>query len=170
MEEIVIPKENAVFWLDRHGCWRNRHGRFEQSRIIAKFHAAIECDRDGYYLSQINGAVREKVYFHCEDTALFVFDLRLEADTVTLILNTGRQMPLVPETLYIQNDALYVEADGERIRFADRGLMKFSRLLEDDGTTCFYRLGNVRVPIPEKSLAEVHPSNMDKDDRHVRKP
>ncbi len=150
MKEIVIPKEKAVFWLDCHGHWRNRHGRFERASIIAKFHAAIGRDGEGYYLSQINGEVREKIYFKHEDTALFVFDVRPGENEVVLILNTGREMVLMPETLYIQNDALYTQFEDERIRFAERGLLKISPLLEDDGTTCYFRLAEKRVPIPEK--------------------
>jgi hypothetical protein len=150
MDEIVIPKEKAVFWLDRHGHWRNRHGRFERPRIIAKFHAAIGRDQDGYYLTQINEAVREKVYFRYEDTALFVFDLRVTAEEVFLILNTGRQLALKPEALFIKDDALYTRAEGERIRFAERGLLKISRFLEDDGRTCYYCRGDLRQAIPVK--------------------
>jgi hypothetical protein len=153
VKEIVIPKEKAVFWLDRHGYWRNRHGRFERPRIIAKFHAAIERDRDGYYLAQVNGDVREKVYFHHEDTALFVFGLRIVGGAATLILNTGRELPLKPETLFIQGDALYTTVGGERIRFSEKGLVKISRLLEDDGQTCYLCLGDTRVAIPEKPSA-----------------
>ena len=152
MKEIVIPKEKAVFWLDRHGFWRNRHGRFERPRIIAKFHAAIGRDAEGYYLSQVNGEVREKVYFFYEDTALFVFDLRLEANQMRLVLNTGREVPLIADALYIQNDALYTKFEGERIRFAERALLKLSPLLEEgEGTSCVIRLGGSRVVIPEKT-------------------
>ncbi len=156
MQEVVITKEEAVFWLDRHGFWRNRHGRFERPRIIAKFHAAIGRDHGGYYVSQVNGDVREKVYFNHEDTALFVFDLRIAQDAVTLILNTGREVPLMPDTLYIQNDALYTVMEGERIRFAERGLMKLSRLLEDDGATCYLCIGRDRMAIPEKTSSSLH--------------
>ena len=155
MKEIVIPKEKAVFWLDRHGNWHNRHGRFELPRIISKFHAAVGRDGEGYYLSQINGEVREKIYFKHEDTALFVFDVRPGDNEVVLILNTGREMVLMPETLYIQNDALYTQFEDERIRFAERGLLKISPLLEDDGTTCYFRLGEKRVPLPEKHTGTV---------------
>jgi hypothetical protein len=153
VKEIVIPKEKAVFWLDCRGYWRNRHGRFERPRIIAKFHAAIERDRHGYYLAQVNGEVREKVYFHHEDTALFVFGLRIADEAVTLILNTGRELPLKPETLFIQGDALYTSVAGERIRFSEKALVKISRLLEDDGQTCYLCLGDARVAIPEKPSA-----------------
>ncbi len=149
MKEIVIPKEKAVFWLDRHGYWHNRHGRFELPRIISKFHAAIGRDGEGYYLTQVNGDVREKIYFGHEDTALFVFDVRRGDNEITLILNTGREVVLVPETLYIQDDALYTRVMGERIRFAERGLLKVGPLLEDDGTTCYFCLGAKKVAIPE---------------------
>ncbi len=150
MKKIVIPKDQAVFWLDRHGFWRNRHGRFERPRIIAKFHAAIGRDAQGYYLSQTNGDVREKIYFPYEDTALFVFDVRIGANEVTLVLNTGRDIPLDPAHLYIQNDALYTRLDGERIRFAERALLKLIPLLADEGTSCTLRFGESRVVIPEK--------------------
>jgi hypothetical protein len=151
MKEQVIPKDKAVFWLDRYGCWRNRHGRFECPRIIARFHASIERDQNGYYLTQINGEVIEKVYFHHEDTALFVFNLRTAGQEMHLILNTGREIPLVTESLFIAGDALYTVLEGERIRFAERVLVKLSRFLEDDGAICYLRLGDMRVPIPERA-------------------
>ena len=168
MKEIVIPKDQAVFWLDRHGFWRNRHGRFENPRIIAKFHAAIGRDGDGYYLTQVNGEVREKIYFRHEDTALFVFDVRIGEDKVILMLNTGRAMVLRPETLYIRDDALYTRLADERIRFAERGLLKMSPLLEDDGTTCYLCVGDERVAIPEKYAAA---GSMEKnEDAPIRSP
>ncbi len=163
MKEIVIPKEKAVFWLDRHGFWHNRHGRFELPRVISKFHAAIGRDGEGYYLSQINGEVREKIYFRHEDTAIFVFDVRLGENEVTLILNTGREAVLVPENLYIQGDALYTRVEGERIRFAERGLLKVGPLLEDDGTTCYLRLGGKKVAIPERFPTTAEPKDEHED-------
>jgi hypothetical protein len=68
-------------------------------------------------------------------------------------LNTGRKLPLDPGALYIAGDALYTEADGERIRFAERALVQISRLLEDDGNTCYLCLGGSRVAIPERPPA-----------------
>lgn len=150
MREIVIPADKAVFWLDCHGFWCKRHGRFERPRIIARFHKSIERDHEGYYLAQINGEVREKVYFHHEDTALFVFKLSIAGRKATLTLNTGLEMPLVPEALFIEGDALYTMLEGERVRFAERVLAKMSQLLEDDGTTCYLCLGGKRVAIPER--------------------
>ena len=62
--EIVIPKDKAVFWLDKNGRWHNVHGEFEHKRIINYFHSAIKKDKQGYYLFQERGKFREKVYFH----------------------------------------------------------------------------------------------------------
>ena len=37
--EIVIPRENAVFWLDENGHWYNEGGRFKLKRLsIALMH------------------------------------------------------------------------------------------------------------------------------------
>jgi len=52
MKDIVIPKENAVFWMDGNGDWRNEHGRFRKKKIIDYFNAAIHKDENGYYVCQ----------------------------------------------------------------------------------------------------------------------
>ena len=73
--EIVISKEDAIFWLDKNGRWHNAHGEFQHKKIIDYFHSSIQKDEKGYYLFQERGNLREKVYFHYEDTALFAVDL-----------------------------------------------------------------------------------------------
>ena len=100
--EILIPKERAVFWLDKNGRWRNAHGEFQHKKIIDYFHSSIQKDEKGYYLFQERGNLREKVYFHYEDTALFAVDLIKDED-ITLILNTKRQIKLKPKSLFIKN-------------------------------------------------------------------
>ena len=70
--EFVISKDKAVFWLDKNGRWHNAHGKFQHQKIINYFHSAIKKDAKGYYLFQDRGDFREKVYFHYEDTPLFV--------------------------------------------------------------------------------------------------
>lgn len=148
MQEIVIPREKAVFWLDEHGVWQNAHGRFQNPRIIAHFNASIARDENGYYLSQINGDRREKVYFPYADTVYFAVDLDW-GPPIALVLNTGDQLPLDPRALFIQNDNLYMrQADGERIKFNDRSLVKLSRILECDGKDCLLRLDHQRWLIP----------------------
>lgn len=149
--EIVIPREKAVFWLDRNGRWRNRNGPFRNPRIIAYFHAAIRRDAAGYYVAQEREGVREKVYFPYEDTALFAVDITTAAPA-EIILNTGRRLPLDPEALFIADDALYAIAGEEQIKFTDRALMKLSDLLEFEGEEYHIRLAGRRHRIREKEI------------------
>jgi hypothetical protein len=130
MKEIIIPKEHAVFWLDGQGNWRNRHGKFQRKAIIDHFHASIRKDDGGYYVTQINQNRREKVYFHYDDTALFVFDVQLD-DPVQLVLNTGKTVTLRPRKLTIAGDQLYMQLGGERVKFAERALIAMTRLIEE---------------------------------------
>lgn len=147
IEEKVIPKENAVFWLDKNGCWRNANGKFEHNKIIDYFHSCIKRDEGGYYLSQVNGNYREKVYFPYEDQALFVFDV-IRQDDVTLILNSSQHVTLNPESLFIRNDNLYMRLGDETIKFAERGLVKIAQLLEDNAGQLYIRINNRRHKIP----------------------
>jgi hypothetical protein len=145
-DEIVIPQERAVFWLDGDGRWHNVHGAFQHKKIIDYFHASIQKDESGYYLCQETDQRREKVYFRYEDTALFVFDVILDKEPI-LVLNTGDRLPLRPEGLCIENDALYFRKDRERIKFTQRCLMKISDRLETEDGVYFIRLNRKRVPI-----------------------
>lgn len=147
IKENVIPKEEAVFWLDKNGCWRNAHGKFEHNKIIDYFHSCIKRDIGGYYLSQVNGDFREKVYFPYEDQALFVFDV-IRQNEITLILNTKEQIVLDPQSLYIKDDNLYMRMSDETIKFVEHGLMKMAPLLEDEDGRFYIRLKNKRYRIP----------------------
>jgi len=131
IREIVVPKEDAVFWMDANGRWQNRHGPFEHAKIIDYFHSSIRKDEEGYHLYQEKEDARERVYFEYEDTPLFVFDVVIDRD-ITLILNTKKQMLLEPDKLVVRNDQLYVEDGEERIKFAERGLMKISECLREE--------------------------------------
>ena len=147
LKEIIVSREDATFWLDRWGYWCNAHGRFEHKKIIDHFHAAIAWDEQGYYVTQINGDFREKVYFQYEDTALFVFDI-LTGDGITLVLNTRRQMELDPGALFIRNDYLYLQRDKALIKFNELSMLKISRLFEHEGDTCFITIKGERTAIP----------------------
>ena len=134
-KEVVVPKEKAVFWLDAYGRWHNEHGMFEHKKIISYFHSSIRKDADGYYLFQKHDdQTIEKVYFKYEDTALFVFDVKAQndSDKIRLILNTKDEIPLAPENLFVQNDNLYMEHAGDRIKFIDRAMMKLAHRLKFD--------------------------------------
>lgn len=147
--EIVIPKDKAVFWLDKNGRWHNVHGEFEHRKIIDYFHSAIKRDKQGYYLYQERGEFREKVYFHYEDTALFAVDLIRDPD-VTLILNTRERVRLGPKSLFIKNDNLYMKSGAEIIKFTARGMLKISDLLVFEDEKYFIKVKNRKYRIPEK--------------------
>ncbi|MGD8293802.1 MAG: MFS transporter permease [Desulfobacterales bacterium] len=147
IKEKVIPKENAVFWLDKNGCWRNAHGKFEHHKIIEYFHSCIKYDQGGYYLSQVNGNCREKVYFPYEDQALFVFDV-IRQDRLTLILNTKKRIELDPDNLFIREDNLYMRMGEETVKFIEHGLIKIAPFLEDEKGRLYIRLKDRRYRIP----------------------
>ena len=147
--EIVISKDDAVFWLNANGRWHNAHGEFQHKKIIDYFHSSIQRDEKGYYLFQERGNLREKVYFHYEDTALFAVDLIKDED-ITLILNTKKQLKLKPKNLFTRNDNLYMRLGQETIKFAERGLMKISDLLEFKDDQYFIKVKNRRYRIDQK--------------------
>ena len=147
--EIIIPKERAIFWMDKNGRWHNAHGEFEHKKIIDYFHSSIKRDENGYYLSQKRENIQEKVYFHYEDTALFAVDLIKDND-ITLILNTRKQIKLKPRNLFIRADDLYMRMGKEIIKFTERGLMKISDLLEYDNEQYFIKVKNRRYRIIQK--------------------
>ena len=147
--EITIPKEQAVFWLDKNGHWHNAHGKFEHQKIIEYFHSSIKKDKDGYYLFQKRENLREKVYFRYEDTALFAVDLIKDTE-ITLILNTKKQIQLKPRNLFIRDDDLYMQMGKETIKFTEKGLMKISDLLEYDNAAYFIKIKNRRYRILKK--------------------
>ena len=146
LEEIVIPAENAVFWLDKNGIWQNESGRFRKKRIIDLFNASLRRDRHGYYVTQINGRRREKVYFRYEDTALFAVDFELNA-AMTVTLNTGEKRKLDLKNLFIQNDCLYSDDGEERLKFSERCLIKAFKKIESEGDQDFLTLNGIRHPI-----------------------
>ena len=148
LTEVVIPKENAVFWMDDRGRWHNRHGRFEHKRIIDYFNRSIGYDESGYYITQIRGPVREKVYFRYEDTPLFVFRI-INADPLQLALNTGQTLPLDPQQLFIKADQLYQRHGDQVIKFSERTLVDMAPYLEDTSNGLVIRLNGQDFPIPE---------------------
>ena len=147
--EIVIPKDEAIFWLGKNGRWYNAHGEFQHKKIIDYFHSSIKKDDNGYFLFQERENLREKVYFHYEDTALFAVDLIKDKD-ITLILNTKKQIKLKPKNLFTRNDNLYMRMGQETIKFAERGLMKISDLLEFSDEQYFIKVKNRRYRIVQK--------------------
>ena len=149
MKEVVIPKEEAVFWLDKNGFWHNDAGKFEHRKIINYFHRCIRKDEHGYHLAQEHGGYREKVYFPYEDTALFVFDV-IKEDGMTLVLNTQKRIRLKPKKLFIKQDNLYMHAGDERIKFSEQALIRLAAFMEEHNDDLFIRVRGRRYRIPER--------------------
>ena len=148
LPEVVIPKENAVFWMDDRGRWYNRHGRFEHKRIIDYFNRSIHYDENGYYITQIRDQIREKVYFPYADTPLFVFRI-IKADPLQLELNTGQTLPMDPQQLFVKADQLYQRQGEQIIKFSERTLMDMAPYLEEASSGLVIRIGDQRIAIPE---------------------
>lgn len=163
-KEIVIPKEQAVFWLDKNGRWLNETGPFEHKKIIQYFHSCIKRDGHGYFLYQARENYAEKVYFRYEDQALFVFDV-IQQNDVILVLNTGRKIKLKPLRLFIENDCLYMHLDREIIKFAENGLLKIAHLIEEIDKQFYIRVKNRRYRIPTKDGAGSRKSSVYKQRR-----
>lgn len=148
MKKIVISKEQAVFRLDGNGRWHNKFGEFQHKKIIDFFHSSIRKDKDGYFLTQTSDNIKEKVYFHCEDGAFFVFDVINEYDLI-LVLNTGKKIKLKPRKLWIRHDSLYMQEGDDQIKFTEQSLMKISELIEYDDRQYFIRIKNRKYGIRE---------------------
>lgn len=129
--EIVIAKEDAVFRLDGNGRWHNQHGRFQHKKVIDYFHLCIRKDAHGFYLTQQRDDCIEKVYFPYEETAYFVFDVRVTDDAILLVLNTGQDLNLDPGRMFIKQDNLYLRRGEDIIKFTDRSMMKITKFMED---------------------------------------
>jgi hypothetical protein len=148
VKEIIISKEDAVFWMDGKGRWHNQHGEFEHKKVIAYFNQSIGYDADGYFVGQVRGDLLEKVYFRYRETALFAVDI-IQDEDIFLLLNTGRQIPLDPEELIIRNDCLFMHAENQLIKFTDRSMMKLSDRLDDAKNGLTIHLNGVRYVIPQ---------------------
>lgn len=146
VRRIVIPKEKAVFRLDQYGRWWHDCEKFTHKKIIDHFHHSIHRDSDGFFLFQSHGNVEEKVYFPYEDTAYFVFDVT-ETEPIVIVLNTGRQLLLEPENLFLKQDILYVMIEGDPARFTDRAMMRLSPWIEEGEGGFVFVASGVRVPI-----------------------
>lgn len=146
LKEIVISKDKAVFWLDSHGRWHNKHGQFEHRKIIDFFHSSIRKDKDGYFVAQATENYLEKVYFRYEDTAIFVFNV-IKNESIFLLLNTKKQIKLNPEELYIKDDYLYTWDEEDLVKFNEQSMMKISKYMENDNEVYFINLNDKRYKI-----------------------
>ena len=149
-KQNIIPKEEAVFWMDKDGTWHNEHGRLEHPRIIKYFNQSIGKDDQGYFLSQIINDVEEKVYFPYEETAVFVVDLVPKESGLELTLNTLGTIALDPDALYTKSDALFMETDAHLIKFSQNALARMSSFLEETPQGLALNLGRTQTVIRER--------------------
>jgi hypothetical protein len=147
-KQIIIPKEKAVFRMDKNGVWYNEHGRFEHPRIIKYFNASIRKDENGYHVYQVRDGCEEKVYFNYEDTAVFVVDI-IDDDQPVLVLNTTEKIPLDPEQMVVRDDSLYMETPDHLIKFNDRALLKVSGRITETDDGLFITIAGRSVKIGE---------------------
>lgn len=150
LKEVVVPREDAVFWLDGRGRWHSESGEFLHRKIIEHFHASIRKDKQGFHLMQRHRDYREKVYFSYEDTPLFVFDV-LEGENIEIVLNTRKRMKLLPRRLFIRDDDLYIRLGEDRAKFTEHALIRLSSFLEFEDECVFVRVKGRRYSVPEES-------------------
>jgi len=153
MKTLIINKNDAVFYLDSNGKWHNKYGEFKKKSISKYFHNSIHKDESGFHLKQINGDILEKVYFHYEDTALFVFNIDINSKTneMELILNTGKKILFTPENLFIKNDMLYMKLDDDIIKFNESCLIKMSKFIDNEKNQYFLNYNNNKYKIIQES-------------------
>jgi hypothetical protein len=149
-KQNIIPKEQAVFWMDKDGTWHNEHGKLEHPRIIKYFNQSIGKDDQGYFLSQTINDVEEKVYFPYEETAVFVVDFVRKDAGIALTLNTLETVALDPEALYTKADALFMETEAHLIKFNQNTLARMSSFLKETSQGLALNLGRTQTVIREK--------------------
>ena len=126
----IIPREKAVFSMDKNGNWRANDEKFTNQRIVKYFHTRIKKDTDGFFLEQEHRHYIEKVYFPYEDTALFVNRI-IERDGLILCINTEEQIPLDPQKLFVKNDDLYFQNGEDLIKFKENALLSLSGYMDE---------------------------------------
>ncbi len=144
---IIVPREEAVFWMDKNGTWYNEHGKFEHPRIIRYFNPAIKKDENGYYVHQSTGECEEKVYFPHEDTAIFVVDIIMDGRDLRLILNTAEKTTLEQGEIFIESDHLYLQTPDHRIKFSSHALVKISKFMEEENGKISIRINEKIYPV-----------------------
>jgi len=136
-KQIIVSKEDAVFWMDEKGRWTNEHGIFEHPKIIKYFNASIKKDKNGYYVHQTTDEYDEKVYFPYEDTVLFITDIKM-GSPIILIMNNSEKIALDPQQLFTKKDNLYVQTSEHIIKFGERALLKISKFMEEKQGQLFF--------------------------------
>ena len=143
----IIPREKAVFSMDKHGNWRAYEEKFSNRKIINHFHSHIKKDKDGFFLEQEHPHYIEKVYFPYEDTAFFVNRI-IEKEGLILCTNTGEQIPLDPQKLFIKTDALYFLNGEDLFKFNENALLTLAGYMDEEDDQIVIVIDGGRHKIP----------------------
>ena len=84
------------------------------------------------------------------DTAVFVVDLIKKDAGIELTLNTLDTITLDPGSLYIKEDALFMETDAHLVKFTQKALAQMTPFLIDTSHGLVFKLGQVQAVIREK--------------------
>jgi hypothetical protein len=148
LKQIVISKEDSVFWMDKDGNWCNEHGKFEHPKIIKYFNSSLKKDEGGFYVHQKTDECEEKVYFKYEETALFVVSIN-EKEDFFLILNDSSKIKFDPDNLFTKDDSLYLQTIDHLVKFSSRALLKLSKYIDEkDGQLSLTIKDNVYMIFP----------------------
>jgi len=118
--------------LDVEGHFWHDGARVDHPALAAAMHGWIARHPDDGRFILTNGY--DWTYFQVDDAPYSVPSLRLEPDTVTLILSDGSEEALVPETLRIgPGDALYakVKNGGFEARFSRHAQTALAPILRE---------------------------------------
>jgi len=122
---MIIPKEKAVFRLDKNGVWHIDDEKFTNKKIINYFHSMIKKDKDGYFLEQ-----KHKHFIEI------------------LCLNTGENIKLEPEKLLMKNDNLYIQNDEDLIKLNANALFSLADYMDDVDDQYVINIDGKRYLIP----------------------
>jgi hypothetical protein len=151
LKQIIISKEDAVFWMDGQGVWQNEHGPIEHPKIIRYFNTCVKKDDQGFFVYQKTDTTEEKVYFKYEETAIFAIDLKVDGSALRIKLNTGEWIELDPATLFTRDDNLYLDTESCLIKFNTSALLKISKFIDEtEDNHLTFNWNNQQVPIPEQ--------------------
>jgi hypothetical protein len=64
------------------------------------------------------------------------------------VLNPKLRIKLKPRKLFINDDCLYMQMGEEIIKFAENGLMKIARYLEEKNDQLYIRIKSRRYKVP----------------------
>lgn len=139
------PEEWPVnLYIDGNGDWFNNGIKVVHERIFRLFNESLRMDSHGAYYLKIN---EQTCPVKVEDTPYVVRGVFMEndargRDTMWLLLNDGRRVPLEPETLHgLTDKSVRCRVSGRfPAAFSPAAFTQFGQYLERDSDTGGYCL------------------------------